>query len=116
MVTRKDIANAIMTINSNFSNAYPLKDKDIILSTWEEALKDFSPEEFKKAFTNVLGRSEYPPRIGSIVKECERLQGKSQVAEKSHTFTVIDPKTITKDTFGCAYIFEELEKKGKRKC
>lgn len=76
-LTLADCNKYITTIRINFENAYKTQtdeEREILIKSWFAILKDYPKEVCDKAVINALASAEYAPRIGSIVKEIEKMQ------------------------------------------
>ena len=58
-------------------------------------------------FYSYYSQREFPKNWKAVIDKWEANEFKRTTKPKSHEFTTTDPNTITKDTFGCSYIFEE---------
>lgn len=56
-------------------------------------------------FYSYYSQREFPKNWKAVVDKWEASEYKRK--PKSHDFTTTDPTTITKDTFGCEYLFED---------
>ena len=76
-ITAQDVNKYITTIRINFENAYKTQtdeEREILIRSWHAILKDYPKEIVDKAVINAIKHAEYAPRIGSIVKEIEKMQ------------------------------------------
>lgn len=76
-ITPIDVNRYITTIRINFENAYKTQtdeEREILIKSWYEILKDYPKEICDRAVLNAIKNSEFAPRIGSIVKEIEKMQ------------------------------------------
>ena len=76
-LTIKDVNQYITMIRINFENAYKAhtdEEREMLLASWYAILKDYPKEICDKAVINAIKNAEFAPRIGSIVKEIEKMQ------------------------------------------
>lgn len=76
-ITINDVNQYIAMIRINFENAYKAQtpeEREMLLASWYAILKDYPKEIVDRAVINAIKNAEYAPRIGSIVKEIERMQ------------------------------------------
>lgn len=76
-ITPQDINKYIATIRINFENAYKTQndeEREILIKSWYAILKDYPKEIVDKAVINAIKYAEFAPRIGSIVKEIEKMR------------------------------------------
>ena len=76
-ITPTDVNKYITTIRINFENAYRTQtdeEREILIRSWYAILKEYPKEVVDKAVINAIKNAEYAPRIGSIVKEIEKMQ------------------------------------------
>lgn len=76
-VTPQDVNKYITTIRINFENAYKTQndeEREILIKSWYTILKDYPKEIVNKAVINAIKNAEFAPRIGSIVKEIEKMR------------------------------------------
>lgn len=84
-ITPADCNKYITAIRINFENAYKTQtdeERQILIKSWFEILKDYPKEIVDKAVLQAIKHAEYAPRIGAIVKEIERMR---EAYEKSDT-------------------------------
>lgn len=91
-ITKKDIMRYLLLIRLNFENAYifprPQDEADLI-TLWYDILKDYPKEVCDRALVLTLKESEFVPRIGSIVKNIEKLMN-SQNESDEKLWTAIE--------------------------
>lgn len=76
MITKKDIAEALIIINTNFPGAYTPSDpreKDLLVTSWEQMLQGIPEDVFQHGLLNAIKHAKFPPRIGDIIEACERI-------------------------------------------
>lgn len=76
-LTLQDCLKYLTMIRINFENAYKMQtseEKQILIRSWFEILKDYPKEVCDKAVMNAIKNAEFAPRIGTIVKEIEKLR------------------------------------------
>ena len=101
-----DVNKYITTIRINFENAYKTQtdeEREILIKSWFAILKDYPKEVCDKAVINALANAEYAPRIGSIVKEIEKMQ---VAFEKSETELWSELTGVFREVERCAYSFK----------
>lgn len=104
-ITPQDVNKYITTIRINFENSYKTqtdKEREILIKSWFAILKDYPKEIVDKAVINAIKYSEFAPRIGTIVKEIEKMR---EAYEKSDEelwaeFTVALEKVNRVNMFG----------------
>lgn len=75
-ITKKDIIKYITAIRINFENAYKTQndeEMDILVNTWYSILSEYPKEMCDRAVIEAIKNAEFPPRIGSIVKEIDNM-------------------------------------------
>jgi hypothetical protein len=100
-----DVNKYITTIRINFENAYKTQtdeEREILIKSWFAILKDYPKEVCDRAVINALANAEYAPRIGSIVKEIEKMQ---VAFEKSETELWSELTGVFREVERCAYAF-----------
>lgn len=76
-LTAQDVNKYITTIRINFENAYKTQndeEREILIKSWFAILKEYPKEIVDKAVINAIKYSEFAPRIGTIVKEIEKMR------------------------------------------
>lgn len=76
-ITTQDINKYITTIRINFENSYKTQtdeEREILIKSWFVILKDYPKEIVDKAVINAIKNAEFAPRIGTIVKEIEKMR------------------------------------------
>lgn len=76
-LTLQDCLKYLTMIRINFENAYKMQtseEKQMLIRSWFEILKDYPKEVCDKAVMNAIKNAEFAPRIGTIVKEIERMR------------------------------------------
>ena len=105
-ITRKDIIKYITAIRLNFENAYKTQNDDemeILINTWYSILSEYPKELCDRAVIDAIKHAEFPPRIGAIVKEIERMM---KAFVKSETELWGDLEGILRDVRDCVYRFD----------
>jgi hypothetical protein len=80
-LTKDHILQYITTIRLNYENAFKVQSDDervMLINSWFAILKEYPKEVVDLAVINALRNSEFPPRIGTITKEIERLRSISE--------------------------------------
>lgn len=104
-ITIKDINQYITMIRINFENAYRAQtdeEREMLLASWYAILKEYPKEVCDAAVINAIKNAEYAPRIGSIVKEIERMQVAYEKTEGELWSELTSAIRIAAD---CAYKF-----------
>jgi len=73
----ENIIKYFETLNANFPNGYNVptdEAKELLIQSWYEALKGYPVEVLNVAFSNVLLKSEYAPRLANIMNEIKALK------------------------------------------
>lgn len=76
-ISLQDINKYITLIRVNFENSYKTQDdteRQLLLRSWYEILKDYPKEICERAVINAIKNSEFAPRIGTVVKEIEKMR------------------------------------------
>lgn len=76
-VTVNDVNQYITMIRINFENSYKTQTKEemkLLIKSWFAILKDYPKEVCDVAVINAIKNAEFAPRIGTIVKEIEKMQ------------------------------------------
>lgn len=100
-----DINKYITTIRINFENAYKTQndeEREILIKSWYAILKDYPKEIVDKAVINAIKNAEFAPRIGTIVKEIEKMY---EAYEKSDTELWAELSGVLREVESCAYRF-----------
>ena len=92
-----------VTVTDTVSVSVP--DADTVAAYIKSKRYSIDPERFISYYTTDGRR--FPKNWKSVIDKWEATEYKKTTKPKSHEFTTTDPNTITKDTFGCSYIFEE---------
>lgn len=101
----KDIHQYITMIRINFENAYKAQtddEREMLLASWYAILKDYPKEVCDAAVLNAIKNAEFAPRIGSIVREIEKMQTS---LEKSEGELWAELKGVLRDVDRCVYMF-----------
>ena len=104
-ISIKDINQYITMIRINFENAYKAQtaeEREMLLASWYAILKDYPKEVCDAAVLNAIKNAEYAPRIGSIVKEIEKMQA---AYEKTEAELWEELKRCLREVAECAYKF-----------
>lgn len=104
-ITAQDINKYITTIRINFENAYKTQtdeERQILIKSWYAILKDYPKEIVDKAVLQAIKHAEYAPRIGTIVKEIERMR---EAYEKSDAELWAELRSVLREVEKCAYSF-----------
>lgn len=104
-LTIDDVLEYLTMIRINFENAYKSQTKEeqkLLLKSWYAILKDYPKEVCDQAVINALKNAEFAPRIGSIVKEIEKMQ---VAYEKTAEELWIELSGVLHDVSECAYKF-----------
>lgn len=104
-ITVQDINKYLTTIRINFENAYKTQsdeERQILIKSWYAILKDYPKEIVDKAVLQAIKHAEYAPRIGTIVKEIERMQ---EAYEKSDGELWAELRSVLREVEKCAYCF-----------
>lgn len=76
-ITPQDVNKYITLIRINFENAYKTQndtERQLLIRSWYEILKPYPKEVCDAAVLNAIKNAEFAPRIGSIVKEIEKME------------------------------------------
>ena len=76
-LTINDVNQYITMIRINFENAYKAhnaEEREMLLASWYAILQNYPKEVCDAAVLNAIKNAEFAPRIGSIVKEIEKMQ------------------------------------------
>lgn len=104
-LTINDVNQYITMIRINFENAYKAQtaeEREMLLASWYAILKDYPKEVCDAAVLNAIKNAEYAPRIGSIVKEIEKMQ---VAYEKTDAELWAELKGCMREVAECAYRF-----------
>lgn len=104
-VTIDDVLEYLTIIRINFENAYKSQTQEeqkLLLKSWYAILKDYPKEVCDKAVINALKNAEFAPRIGSIVKEIEKMQ---VAYEKTAEELWAELTGVLREVSDCAYKF-----------
>lgn len=104
-ITPADCNKYITTIRINFENAYKTQtdeEREILIKSWYAILKDYPKEICDKAVLQAIKHAEYAPRIGTIVKEIERMR---EAYEKSDAELWAELRGVLREVEKCAYSF-----------
>jgi hypothetical protein len=100
-----DINRYITTIRINFENAYKTQtdeERQILIKSWYAILREYPKEIVDKAVLQAIKHAEYAPRIGTIVKEIERMR---EAYEKSDAELWAELRGVLREVEKCAYSF-----------
>lgn len=114
-LTVNDVLQYLTMIRINFENAYKTQTQEeqkLLLKSWYAILKDYPKEVCDQAVINALKNAEFAPRIGSIVKEIEKMQ---EAYEKSQEELWTELTATFREVADCAYKFRftYVEENGK---
>lgn len=104
-LTINDVNKYITMIRINFENAYKAQtaeEREMLLASWYAILKDYPKEVCDAAVLNAIKNAEYAPRIGSIVKEIEKMQ---KAYEKTEAELWAELQGCLREVANCAYKF-----------
>ena len=104
-ITPQDVNKYITTIRINFENSYKTQsdeEREILIKSWFAILKDYPKEIVDKAVINAIKNAEFAPRIGTIVKEIEKMR---EAYEKSETELWSELTGVLREVETCAYRF-----------
>lgn len=104
-ISIKDIHQYITMIRINFENSYKVhtdEEREMLYGSWYAILKDYPKEVCDAAVMSAIKNAEFAPRIGSIVKEIERMQAS---LEKSEGELWAELKGVLREVDRCAYMF-----------
>ena len=76
-LTPQDVNKYITTIRINFENAYKTQtseERQILIKSWYEILKEYPKEVCDKAVINAIKYAKFAPRIGDIVEQIEKMR------------------------------------------
>lgn len=71
-LTPAAVATYIIKIQLNFENAYVTSndtERELLIASWYEALREYPKEICDKAVNNALKRAKFAPRLGDITEE-----------------------------------------------
>jgi len=74
-LTPQDVNKYIATIRINFENAYKTQtseERQILIKSWYEILKEYPKEVCDKAVINAIKYAKFAPRIGDVVEQIEK--------------------------------------------
>lgn len=75
-LTPEVVLTYILKIQLNFENAYvtsTANDRNLLLASWYDALREYPKEVCDVAVNNVLKRAKFVPRLGDITEEIGKL-------------------------------------------
>ena len=104
-LTIADINQYVTMIRINFENAYKTQtaeEREMLYASWYAILKDYPKEVCDTAVINAIKHAEYAPRIGSIVKEIERMQ---VAYEKTESELWSELNGCLREVAACVYRF-----------
>lgn len=104
-LTINDVNQYITMIRINFENAYKAQtaeEREMLLASWYAILKDYPKEVCDAAVINAIKNAEFAPRIGSIVKEIEKMQ---RAYEKTEAELWGELQGCLREVSSCAYRF-----------
>ena len=73
----QDVNKYITTIRINFENASKTQtseERQILIKSWYEILKEYPKEVCDKAVINAIKYAKFAPRIGDIVEQIEKMR------------------------------------------
>ena len=113
-LTINDVNQYITMVRINFENAYKTQtaeEREMLLASWYAILKDYPKEVCDAAVLNAIKNAEFAPRIGSIVKEIEKMQVSF---EKSESELWAELKGCLREVDRCVYMsrFTVIEANG----
>jgi len=76
-LTPQDVNKYIATIRINFENAYKTQtseERQILIKSWYEILKEYPKEVCDKAVINAIKYAKFAPRIGDVVEQIEKMR------------------------------------------
>jgi uncharacterized protein YhaN len=100
-LTLEDVVKYVTMIRINFENAYKAQsdeEREMLYMSWFAILKDYPKEVCDKAVINAIKNAEFAPRIGSIVKEIERMR---EAYEKSETELWAELSNVLREVNAC---------------
>ena len=104
-LTMDDVLQYLTMIRINFENAYKTQtqeEKKLLLKSWYAILKDYPKEICDKAVINAIKNAEFAPRIGTIIKEIEKMQ---VAYEKSDMELWAELTGVMRSVCDCVYRF-----------
>lgn len=104
-LTINDVNQYITMIRINFENAYKAQtaeEREMLLASWYAILKDYPKEVCDTAVLNAIKNATFAPRIGSIVKEIEKMQ---EAYEKTEAELWAELQGCLREVGACAYRF-----------
>ena len=104
-IEKGDIIKILTLIRLNFENAYKCNSKDdniLLIESWYDILKDYPREIVFEAVKKSLRVAEFAPRIGTIVKEIEKMQS---VFEKDDMELWGELQGVLREVSRCTYRF-----------
>ena len=104
-LTINDVNKYVTMIRINFENAYKAQtaeEREMLLASWYAILKDYPKEVCDAAVLNAIKNAEFAPRIGSIVKEIEKMQ---KAYEKTEAELWAELQSCMREVASCAYKF-----------
>lgn len=84
IISLKDVNKYITLIRINFENAYKTQndeERQLLYRSWYEILKPYPKKVCDAAVLNAIKNAEFAPRIGTIVKEIEKMQSAYEKTE-----------------------------------
>lgn len=81
MIDRETIIGYLARINMHYEKAFQglsKQEKEVLISDWLECLKEYPKELVDVAFMNCIKRSEFMPRIATIITEIEKMTGTTE--------------------------------------
>lgn len=114
-ITPADCNKYITTIRINYENSYKTQtdeEREILIKSWYAILKDYPKEIVDKAVINAIKYAEFAPRIGTIVKEIEKMR---EAYEKSDTELWVELTGVLRKVSSNAYAYRYtfIEENGK---
>lgn len=104
-LTINDVNQYITMIRINFENAYKAQtaeEREMLLASWYAILQGYPKEVCDTAVLNAIKNAEFAPRIGTIVKEIEKMQ---KAYEKSEAELWAELQGCLREVAACAYRF-----------
>ena len=104
-LTINDVNQYITMIRINFENAYRAQtdeEREMLLASWYAILQNYPKEVCDAAVLNAIKNAEYAPRIGSIVREIEKMQ---VAYEKTDAELWAELKGCMREVAECVYRF-----------
>lgn len=114
-ITPQDINKYITTIRINFENSYKTQtdeEREILIKSWFAILKDYPKEIVDKAVINAIKNAEFAPRIGTIVKEIEKMRTAYEKSDEELWAELTGVlRKVSDNTYAYRYTFVEANGK-----